>query len=77
MLRVPHPSLGACLQGKVRATGVCEKFLLTEGHIQDDGSDLSHQLRAGEHREVAKVTGQKRKRNEAGLPLDPMTLEER
>ena len=65
------------MQAKVRATGVCEKFLLTEGHIQDDGSDLSHKLRAEEHKKVAKVAGQKRKRNAAGLPLDPTAPEER
>ena len=66
-----------CLQGRVRATGVCEKFLYAEGHIQDDGSDLSHQARAEEHRKAAKVVGQKRPRDEAGLPLDPTTPEER
>ena len=66
-----------CLQGKVRAMGVCEKFLFTQGHIQDDGSDLSHKVRAEEHREVAKGTGQKRQQNEAGLPLNATTPEER
>ena len=76
--RIHHLEAGEmCLQGKVRATGVCEKFLYTEGHIQDDGSDLSHQVRAEEHREVAKVPSQTRQRNEAGLPLDPTTPEER
>ena len=66
-----------CVQKRVRTTGVCEKFLLTEGHIQDDGSDPSHEARAKEHREVTKTTGQKRQRDEAGLPQDPTTPEER
>ena len=76
--RIHHVEPGEmCVQRRVRTTGVCEKFLLTEGHIQDDGSDPSHEARAKEHREVTKTTGQKRQRDEAGLPQDPTTPEER
>ena len=76
--RIHHLEPGEmCVQRKVRNMGVCEKFLLMEGHIQDDGSDPSHEARVKEHREVTKMTGQKRQRDEAGLPQDPTTPEER
>ena len=52
--RIHHLEAGEmCVQKRVRNTGVCEKFLFAEGRIQDDGSDLSHEERAKEHREVA------------------------
>ena len=76
--RIHHLDPGEmCTQKKVRKTGVCEKFLLTEGHINDNGSRSSHKARAKEHREVTKMTGQKRQRDDAGFPLDPTTPEER